>query len=85
MKSQRNNDLNYCLIPIPADQPRQGKGKLLVLGIDPLVVMRDIASVSREQALDALEWSARMLDEAAVRWSQLGQGGLTWPLERTYR
>lgn len=38
----------------------------LMLGIDPIVVMRDIAGVSRKQALDALEWSARTLVEAAL-------------------
>jgi len=39
----------------------------LLLGIDPVVVMKDIAGVSREQALDALEWTARTLVEAAVK------------------
>jgi AcrR family transcriptional regulator len=39
----------------------------LYLGIDPVVVMTDIAGVSREQALDALEWSARTLVEGALR------------------
>jgi len=37
------------------------------MGIDPIVVMTDIAEASREQALDALEWSARMLVEGALR------------------
>jgi AcrR family transcriptional regulator len=38
----------------------------LLMGIDPVVVMTDIAAVSREQALDSLEWSARALVEAAL-------------------
>lgn len=38
----------------------------LLLGIDPIVVMRDIAGASREQALDALEWTARTLVSAAL-------------------
>jgi AcrR family transcriptional regulator len=38
----------------------------LLIGIDPVVVMTDIAQVSREQALDALEWSARALVAAAL-------------------
>lgn len=38
----------------------------LLLGIDPIVVMSDIAKASREQALDALEWSAKILVEAAL-------------------
>jgi hypothetical protein len=37
-----------------------------MLGIDPIVVMKDIAGASREQALDTLEWSARTLVEAAL-------------------
>ncbi|HEY8774729.1 MAG TPA: TetR family transcriptional regulator [Gaiellaceae bacterium] len=39
----------------------------LLLGIDPVVVMTDIARVSRKQGLDALEWSARAMVEAALR------------------
>ena len=38
----------------------------LLMGIDPIVVMKDIAGASREQALDALEWTARALVEAAL-------------------
>jgi AcrR family transcriptional regulator len=38
----------------------------LLLGIDPVVVMKDIAGASREQALDALEWTARTLVEKAL-------------------
>ena len=39
----------------------------LLLGIDPVVVMTDIAGASREEALDALEWTARTLVAAALR------------------
>ncbi|HYL36040.1 MAG TPA: TetR/AcrR family transcriptional regulator [Bryobacteraceae bacterium] len=39
----------------------------LLLGIDPVVVMKDIAGASQEQALDALEWTARALVDAALR------------------
>jgi AcrR family transcriptional regulator len=39
----------------------------LMLGIDPVVVMKDIAGASREKALDTLEWSARTLVEAALK------------------
>jgi AcrR family transcriptional regulator len=38
----------------------------LLLGIDPVVVMKDIAGASQEQALDALEWTARTLVSAAL-------------------
>ena len=37
----------------------------LLLGIDPVVVMKDIAGASQE-AIDALEWSARALVGAAL-------------------
>jgi AcrR family transcriptional regulator len=39
----------------------------LLLGIDPVVVMTDIAGVAREQALDVLEWTAQTLVEACLR------------------
>jgi hypothetical protein len=39
----------------------------LLLGIDPVVVMKDIAGASREQALDALAWAAHTLVEGALR------------------
>jgi AcrR family transcriptional regulator len=42
----------------------------LLLGIDPIVVMTDIAGASREQGVDALEWAARALVEAALRESR---------------
>jgi AcrR family transcriptional regulator len=51
----------------PETYHKLSKALTLMLGIDPLVVMKDIAGASREQALDALEWSARMLAEAALK------------------
>ena len=41
----------------------------LYLGIDPIVAMTDVAGATREQALEALEWSARALVEEALRQS----------------
>ena len=38
----------------------------LTLGIDLVVVMKDIARASREEALTALEWTARTLVSAAL-------------------
>src|SRR3954453_10066600 len=38
----------------------------LTLGIDPVVVMKDIARASREEALTTLEWTARTLVSAAL-------------------
>ena len=46
---------------------RLSRALTLMMGIDPVVVMTDIAGVTRGQALDALEWSARTLVEAAVQ------------------
>ncbi len=41
----------------------------LLLGIDPVVVMTDIARVPRDEALDTLEWTARALVERALEQS----------------
>jgi AcrR family transcriptional regulator len=51
----------------PETYNRLSMALTLMLGIDPIVVMTDIAGASREQALDALEWSARTLVEAALK------------------
>jgi AcrR family transcriptional regulator len=51
----------------PATYEKLAASLTLYMGIDPVVVMTDIAGASREQALDALEWSARMLVEGALR------------------
>src|SRR5262245_45713696 len=45
----------------PAAFERLSRALTLVLGIDPVVVMTDIAGATREQGLDALEWTARTL------------------------
>jgi len=50
----------------PETYNKLSKSLTLMLGIDPLVVMKDIVGASREQALDALEWSARTLVKAAL-------------------
>jgi AcrR family transcriptional regulator len=39
----------------------------LLMGIDPIVLLKDIAGASKEEALDTLEWTARSLVEAALR------------------
>jgi AcrR family transcriptional regulator len=39
----------------------------LLMGIDPIVPLTDIAGASKEEALDTLEWTARSLVEAALR------------------
>jgi hypothetical protein len=39
----------------------------LLMGIDPVVVMTDIAGVSREDALNTLEWCGKTLVKAALR------------------
>jgi AcrR family transcriptional regulator len=50
----------------PETYEKLAKALTLMLGIDPIVVMKDIARASRKQALEALEWSARTLVEAAL-------------------
>lgn len=50
----------------PATYKKLSAALALLFGIDPVVVMRDIAGVSRKDGLDALEWSARTLVEAAL-------------------
>jgi AcrR family transcriptional regulator len=45
---------------------RLSRALTLLMGIDPVVVMKDIAGASREEALDAMEWSARALVSAAL-------------------
>jgi AcrR family transcriptional regulator len=50
----------------PAAYERLANALTLVVGIDPVVVMTDIAGATREQGLDALEWTARTLTEAAL-------------------
>jgi len=50
----------------PETYGRLSKALTLLLGIDPVVVMKDIAEASRDEALDALEWTARTLVSAAV-------------------
>jgi AcrR family transcriptional regulator len=50
----------------PETFSKLSKALTLMLGIDPIVVMQDIAGATREQALDALEWSARALVLSAL-------------------
>jgi hypothetical protein len=50
----------------PETYGRLSKALTLLLGIDPVVVMKDIAGASRDEALDALEWTARTLVSAAL-------------------
>jgi hypothetical protein len=50
----------------PETYSKLSRALTLMLGIDPIVAMKDIAGASCQQALDALEWSARTLVEAAL-------------------
>lgn len=52
---------------------RLSKSLTLLLGIDPVVVMSDIAGATREEALDALQWMARVLVEAALPGTRLAK------------
>ena len=51
----------------PETYKKLSEALTLFFGIDPIVVMTDIAGISREEALDALEWGARTLVEGALR------------------
>ncbi len=60
------------LAPVRGQLDRQAYARLsagltLLLGIDPIVALTDIARVSRARGLDTLEWSARVMFEAALR------------------
>ena len=50
----------------PQTYNKLARALTLLLGIDPVVVMKDIAGASQEQALDALEWAAKTLVEQAL-------------------
>jgi hypothetical protein len=50
----------------PGTYERLADALALFIGIDPVVVMTDIAGATHEQALDTLEWAARALVEAAL-------------------
>jgi AcrR family transcriptional regulator len=51
----------------PETYDRLAASLTLLLGIDPIVVMTDIAHLPREQALETLEWAARTLVAGALR------------------
>jgi len=53
----------------PVTYERLSRALTLLIGIDPVVAMTDIAGATREQALDTLEWTARTLVEVASRSS----------------
>jgi hypothetical protein len=44
----------------------------LLLGIDAVVVMKDIAGASQEEALDALEWKRTSDRWRSTRWRNAG-------------
>ena len=63
------------LAPVRDELDRESYDRLaaslaLLLGIDPVVVMTDIAQVARDQALDMLEWTAQTLVSAALAESR---------------
>jgi AcrR family transcriptional regulator len=54
---------------------RLARSLTLLMGIDPVIVMKDIAGASREEALDTLEWAARALVIAALGNGMGREGG----------
>ena len=51
----------------PPARARLSAALHLVLGVDPIIVLTDIAGLDRAEALDVLEWVAATLVEAAIR------------------
>jgi len=51
----------------PPARARLSAALHLVLGIDPIIVLTDIAGLDRAEALDVLEWVAATLVEAAIK------------------
>lgn len=47
----------------------------LLLGIDPIIVLTDVAGLDRAEALDVLEWAAATLVEAALKAARQRQRG----------
>jgi AcrR family transcriptional regulator len=64
--------IGEALAPIRDRVPPETFDKLstalsLLMGIDPIVALTDVAGASKEQALDTLEWTARTLVESVLR------------------
>ena len=53
----------------PPARARLSAALHLVLGIDPIIALTDIAGLDRAEALDVLEWVAATLVEAAINHS----------------
>ena len=53
----------------PPARARLSAALHLVLGIDPIIALTDIAGLDRAEALDVLEWVAATLVEAAIEQS----------------
>src|SRR5262252_8068573 len=53
----------------PPARARLSAALHLVLGIDPIIALTDIAGLDRAEALDVLEWVAATLVEAAINQS----------------
>lgn len=57
----------------PAARARLSAALNLVLGIDPIIVLTDVAGLDRDQVPDILEWVAATLVQAAVGVSPSGR------------
>ena len=53
----------------PAARARLSAALNLVLGVDPIIVLTDVAGLDRDQVPDILEWVAATLVEAAIEQS----------------
>lgn len=57
----------------PAIRARLSAALHLVLGIDPIIALTDVAGLDRAEALDVLEWVAATLVQAALREGQANE------------
>jgi hypothetical protein len=64
--------LEQALQPIRKDVPaplwqRLKNALALTLGIDSIVIMKDVCGLEDKEALDVLSWTARVILQAALR------------------
>jgi AcrR family transcriptional regulator len=76
----RNSWIASALEPVrdrmdPKVYDHLSKSLTLMMGIDPVVTMTDIAGATQHEAIEALAWSARALVEAALKTKSARRAG----------